>query len=433
MTTDRRPDLRDPEELRRVRARRRRERERIGAVRGRGGGIALILVLGVVVLALVGSAVLAGLTVLRPTVRTAVIAWAGENPSALEIPLVAELVAEELGPALTDPASADPRQVAFKVVGGDSAIDIAARLEREGLLLDARAFILLAVRTGVAGSLDAGDYVLRRNMTPEQLVGALLLAEEPAIDLRLREGLRLEQITALLQTLPLSLDPARFYELATTPPASLLASHPWLRLPEGASLEGYLYPDTYRILVDTSEEELLGILLDRFREVVGEARLAVPEERGLDFHGIVTLASLVEQEAAVDAERATIAGVYQARLVEGMLLQADPTVIYARDTVALAETPFERWREYVFWTPLDAPLADVEVPDELAGYQTYRNGGLIPGPISTPSVASIDAALSPDTSEGYLFFVAKGDGTGTHAFARTYAEHLDNLRKYGYL
>ena len=115
-----------------------------------------------------------------------------------------------------------------------------------------------------------------------------------------------------------------------------------------------------------------------------------------------------------------------------MLLQADPTVFYGHDTLELAKLPFGQWPMYLFWAPFGQRLADVEFPPELAGYQTYRRKGLIPGPISTPSLASIDAALAPDTSTGYLYFVAKGDGSNTHAFARTFKEHQANLKKYGY-
>ncbi len=111
---------------------------------------------------------------------------------------------------------------------------------------------------------------------------------------------------------------------------------------------------------------------------------------------------------------------------------ADPTVIYGHDTLELTELPFDQWTRYLFWAPLGEKLAAVEFPKELVGYQTYQTKGLAPGPIATPSIASIDAALQPDTSTGFLFFVAKGDGTDTHAFAKTFKEHQANLVKYGY-
>ena len=94
--------------------------------------------------------------------------------------------------------------------------------------------------------------------------------------------------------------------------------------------------------------------------------------------------------------------------------------------------PFSDWVRFTFWKPPGVPLAEVDLPDELAGYQTYRRPGLPPGPICTPSVASIDAALEPDTDDGYLYFQAIPDGSGRHVFATSLAEHNANRRKYGY-
>jgi UPF0755 protein len=144
----------------------------------------------------------------------------------------------------------------------------------------------------------------------------------------------------------------------------------------------------------------------------------------------------VEHEAGVDEERALIAGVYQNRLdgLNGVprILNADPTITYATDTMALANVPFEQWKDYFFWKIPAGPLAQVQLAEDLAGYQTYQRAGLIPGPISTPSLASIDAALQPDQENGFLYFVLIPD-TRTHDFAKTHAQHEENLRKYGYL
>lgn len=432
MTIRRGRDLRDPDELRRLRDLHQRRRLGLPEPGRPRGGFVGILVLGLVVLVLTAGLVAAGLTVLRPVVRVAVVGWAGDNPSALRIPVVADLVAEDIGSRLTLAASSDQDQTAFTVVGGDTAADIAERLEAGGLLLDRRAFVYWAVQKGVEARLEAGDYVLRRNMTPEALVGALLLAQDPVITITFREGLRLEQMTAKLATLPVRFDPAEFYRLAKEPPASLLATAPWLTLPEGASLEGFLFPDTYTVLADTSAEELLRILLARFREVVGDARIQVPKERGLSFYEVVTLASIVEQEVIVPDDAPLVAGVYQNRLTKGMMLQSDPTIMYGHDSVELGKLPVERWVEYVFWAPFNAKYADVVFPKALRGYQSYKVVGLTPTPICTPTIMAIDAALAPNTKAGYYYFVAKNDGSKRNAFAKTYAQHLKNLKKYGY-
>jgi UPF0755 protein len=410
-----------------------------------GSGLLGLLLFLIFALVLAGVVLIVALTALRPLVKDVVLDVAQDNPAALQLPFVKDIVREDLGTALTDPVSADSTQVEFAVEEGDTARSIATRLEENGLLGDSRAFIFIAIDRQLTGSLRIGDYILRRNLTPDQLVTALL--DPPVItyvDIAFRTGLRLEQMTAKLQTLTdLEMDPEGFYELASSPPAALIADYPWLATiredaPEGASLEGFLWPGTYRVLPDTTPEELIRLMLEQFVANVGEERLNVPGDRGLAFYEVMALASIVEREAILDDERPLIAGVYQNR-IEGIagvtthLLNADPTVFYAIDTVALDELPFDDWQQYSFWSPPGVPLADVEVPEALQGFQTYQTPGLIPWPICTPSLPSLDAALEPDTSDAYIYFLAIPDGDGAHAFAKTKAEHDANRRKYGYI
>jgi len=407
---------------------------------GRGPGGVATLVRFVVFLVVLAGLVLAALsTVLRPALAAAVGSWAGDNPPLWRIPAVATLVREHLVPELEARASADPVEVEFEVVRGDTVESVGARLERAGLLASLRAFRFAAFEADLADQLRAGTYRLRRNMTPIELVRGLVENRVVirTIDVTFREGLRIEQMVAKLETIESGVDPTAFYELATHPPATLLADFPWLSLPDGASLEGYLYPATYRLRVDpdgaTTAEDLVRMMLTAFSDRVGEERMDVPPELGLSFHEVVILASIVEREAVLDEERPLIAGVYLNRLARRpYLLNADPTVIYAVDTVALRQIPIADWKGYTFWKPVGRPLAEVELPADLAGYQTYRRGGLVPGPIVSPSVASIDAVLGANTAAGYLYFVAIPDGSGRHAFAKTLAEHQANLRKYGY-
>ncbi len=407
---------------------------RAGDHGGHGGALRFLLFLvvtGGVVLVLLG-------TVLRPIVKGIVVGYATSNPGALGLPFVADLVREDLGDALTRPASDDPTQVPFTVEAGETASRIAERLKAAGLLQDARAFVFVATEKGLTGQLSSGDFVLRRNMTPEQLVGSLLQAEDPAVVLEFKPGLRIEQVTAYLQMKPdaiasLKMDAAAFYTLVTKPPARLLADYPWLDIPRGGTLEGYLAGGLYRVLPDTTPEELVRDMLDRWYANVGPERLAVPKARGLTWYQALTLASIVQREAALDAERPTIAGVYQGRLDRDMLLNADPTVVYAVDSLALRALPVSRWPDYFFWSVPKTPLAEVALPHDLAGYQTYAVRGLPAAPIATPTVASIDAALAPDTARGYLYFVAIPDGGGAHDFSKTYEEHKAKLKKYGYL
>ena len=419
-------------------------RRRRGGGGSPGSGLVGLLKFLVFALVLAGVVLIVALTALRPLVKDVVLDVAQDNPAALQMPFVKDIVREDLGASLTDPVSADPTQVEFVVEDGDTARSIADRLEQGGLLADSRAFIFLAIDRQLTGSLRIGEYVLRRNLTPDQLVTALL--DPPVItyvDISFRTGLRLEQMTAKLQTLTdLEMDPEEFYGLASAPPAALIADYPWLvtireDAPAGASLEGFLWPGSYRVLPDTSPEELIRLMLDQFAANVGAERLDVPSDRGLNFYQVMALASIVEREAVLDDERPLIAGVYQNRIdgIEGVtthLLNADPTVFYAIDTLALAELPFDDWQQYAFWGPPGVPLADVEVPETLQGFQTYQTPGLVPWPICTPSLPSIDAALEPDTEDAFIYFLAIPDGGGAHAFAKTKVEHDENRRKYGY-
>ncbi len=172
--------------------------------------------------------------------------------------------------------------------------------------------------------------------------------------------------------------------------------------PEATSLEGFLYPDTYQFAVGTDTEAAARHLVDTFRSVWERERAPVAEPWGTPFETIV-LASLVEAETALPAERARVAGVYLNRLRRGMLLQCDPTVVFS----------LKRRGEW------DGQLLrdDLEVDDP---YNTYRYPGLPPGPINSPGGASIRAALAPEPHD-LLFFVASPDGG--HTFSRTLAEH----------
>lgn len=392
----------------------------------------------VIFLVVAAAVVLVGMaTVLRPVTRSFVVGWADSNPGALGIPFVADFVREDLGAVLTEPASSNSTEVDFTVSSGETAAGIAGRLTDAGVLRDSRAFLLIAIEKGLTNKLAAGTYLLRRNLTPDQLVGTLLEAKDPSIAIQFRTGLRLEQMAAYLEARPpeiaaLQMRAADFLALVRTPPASLLADYPWLDLPAGASLEGFLAGGSYRVLPDTTPEELVRKMLDRFAADVGPERLQAVKAQGTSLYDAVILASLVDKETADDAVRAKIAGVFVNRMAgpteTAGFLGSDPSVLYLNDSLQLAHLPITQWPAYTFWAPLAAPLP-TQLPAGLAGYNTYVTKGLPPGPICTPTVASLDAALHPDRTGDYLYFLATKDG-GT-VFAKTYAEHLKNVKKYG--
>jgi len=416
--------------------------------RGRGGHGLPGLLRFVLFTGILGAVVvIAGLTALRPLVRAAVVGWAWDNPGSLRVGFVAQFIREDLGPALTLAADGSSADVAFEVQAGDTVAALAPRLHEQGFVVNERAFIFTATEASLADRLEAGLFILRRDMTPGEVVTALVEAKVvvTTVDVTFREGLRLEQLVAKLQTVDSGVDPKAFYNLVAKPTAKLLGEYPWLKLPKGASLEGFLYPATYTLVTAanggpfevTTADGLVRMMLDKFHDAVGDIRMNVPDARKLTFYEILSLASIVEREAVLDEERPLIAGVYQNRL-DGKggsktILNADPTVIYAVDTLKLGKLPFIDWQNYFFWSVPEGGVGGVDVGSALKGYQTYQNRGLSPGPICTPTVASIDAALEPDTASGYLYFVAIPNGNGKHAFAKTLAEHNANLQKYGYL
>lgn len=421
----------------------RRRNRRYERYEGRGGFGGLLRFLAFLfVLAAIVLVALA--TVARPILAAVVVPLAEDNRALLSIGFVDDLVRDDIGAALTTPASSDPSEVEFRVDEGDTPATLARRLVDEELVRSDRAFLYEARHAELATQLKAGWFMLRRDMTPREVVVGLIENEITirTVPVTFREGLRLEQLTAKLQTVEgLPFDPREFYELVTSPPAVYREDYPFLAtLPEGASLEGFLYPATYTVRIDpggpTTADGLVRAMLDEFAEQVGAERTQVPEARGLTFYQVLTLASIVEREAVVDEERPTIAGVYQNRLdrvagVKHGLLQADPTVIYANDTVELGE--YGDWTQYLFWDPkkIDGPYAELELPEALRGYNSYAVRGLPPGPIVSPSLASIEAALEPEKTD-FKFFLAIPDGDGRHVFAKTIDEHEQNKAKYGY-
>ncbi len=182
-------------------------------------------------------------------------------------------------------------------------------------------------------------------------------------------------------------------------------------------LEGYLFPETYEVPQQVSGSHAAELMVRMFSQRVGDA-VRTPADSKLTPPQVVTLASIVEREAKVPSERATIASVYLNRLAQDMPLQADPTVQYAvatRDGAAAAA--------YDYWRSLTPGDLTIQSP-----YNTYQHKGLPPNPICNPGEASIRAVLQPaDTN--YLYFVAKNDGSGTHLFARTLDEHNANVAK----
>jgi UPF0755 protein len=389
-----------------------------------------LLALGAIVLALVLGRVAA-----PALIGDVLVSASLRSPALLSLPLLGDIVVERLGDRISAPAGSDTTLVTVEIAAGSSSSEIAAQLYEAGLIGDETGFIVAVSRAGLEGGLQAGLFQVAASMTPSEIAVALTQPyREPAIAVQLRAGLRLEQIVAQIGTLDLPFTQRELLDLLRAPSAEILADYDWLDLPTGSTLEGRLGAGTFNVPVSATAERFVRMLLDRFaEEVPTELRGSAPD--GRSFHEVLTMASIVEREAALDEERPRMAGVYAYRLQQGIGLFADPTIIWVADSAALRNLKLEKWQTYEFWTFPEQPyvgLVPPRVPKDLVPWNTFVRGGLPPTPICSPSRASIEAALTPDTSRKEMYFVLIPGANGRHDFSQTLAEHEAKARKYGW-
>ncbi|MFN0171823.1 MAG: endolytic transglycosylase MltG [Bryobacteraceae bacterium] len=303
-----------------------------------------------------------------------------------------------VGWLLWAPYGGDRGPTRIELTRGARSRAIAEELARAGVVR--HPWIFLAARALRKGAvLQAGEYLFEKPATPLEVLDRLVRGDVIFYELAIPEGQNLFEIAQAAGRLPfLRADP---FLAAARDPALIRDLDP-----QAPTLEGYLFPDTYRITRQTTELDLCRQMVRRFRQVWAELKPTA------DAHQIVTLASLVEKEAAVGGERPQVAGVFRNRLRLGMKLDCDPTTIYA----ALLEN---RWTGVIHRSDLDNPHP----------YNTYRNPGLPPGPITNPGRASLRAAIDPAVTDS-LYFVAMPDGSGRHWFSKDLAAHETAVRKY---
>ncbi len=290
------------------------------------------------------------------------------------------------------------------IVPGSPAGAILDRLEAEGVLSNAALTRLYLVYVLDAPSLQAGEYRFDAPLTPPQVLDKLISGRVVTYRVTVVEGLTVEETAIHLADSGFG-DLDRFRaEMAATGRVADLD-------PAAEDLEGYLFPDTYAFARGTAEAVIVDTMVRAFRNLLERELVPagfVPEPPAV--RELVTLASIVEKEAALDEERATIAGVYANRLRRGIALYADPTVIFALKRLG-------RWDGNI-------RKADLQIDSP---YNTYRYAGLPPGPIASPGAASLVAALAP-ADVPYLYFVSRNDGS--HVFATTLAEHNRNVAEW---
>ena len=308
-------------------------------------------------------------------------------------------------------ASTSGRPVTFKVEEGDVGTDIAAALAKSGVIADQDRFEVLLNLTGGGSDLKAGCYVFSERTPAVEVVLRLKAGLTSLRSVPIPEGRRVEEVGAAFIASGITTQ-AAWDAAVESAPRDLLPEQP-----PGESLNGYLFPATYPIECNVDVPKLVESMLQAFADEVTPDLVAEAKARGLSLHEVVTLASIVEREAAVREEQPVIASVFLNRLADGIPLQADPTVQYAIATDAPPAGSASWWK---------GELTEDDLEFE-SPYNTYLHRGLPPGPIANPGIDAIIAVIRP-AKTNYLYFVAKGDGT--HAFASTLAEHNANVDKY---
>jgi UPF0755 protein len=283
---------------------------------------------------------------------------------------------------------------------GTGVSTMAARLTEAGVVADAWTFRLAARLSGAERRLQAGEYRFAEAATPFDVVARLADGDVFSRPVTFREGLTIREMAEVFERQGLGTAQA-FVRAAAA--GDYVQSFD----PEARTLEGYLFPDTYPLARRVDPDGLVRLMVAGFvRAFDGDAR-AKAAALNLSVREVVTLASLVEKETAVAAERPLVAAVYHNRLRKNMPLQCDPTVIYALMQAG-------RWNG-------NLTRADLRLDSR---YNTYRYPGLPPGPIASPGRASLEAAVAP-AAVPYLYFVSRNDGS--HVFATTLAEHNRNV------
>ncbi len=299
-----------------------------------------------------------------------------------------------------------------EIESGQGAADIAEQLYQLGLISNTELFLNYLTYSGIDRELDAGTYQMDATMTIPEIASILAAGEVTRVIVQTLEGWRREQIADELagQTDV----PFTETELLTATQDSIYAAPALVtHIPQGASLEGFLFPDTYQLEIDATAADLATLMTTTFAERVLPLYETGPNTRNLTLYEVVTVASIVEREARIAEERATIASVYLNRYDIGMRLEADPTVQYAMGYQADRD---EWW---------NLGLTQADYYNAVSPYNTYLNEGLPPGPIASPGLGAIEAVLNPGDTP-YYFFRATCDGSGYHTFAITFEEHVEN-------
>lgn len=290
-----------------------------------------------------------------------------------------------------------------EIEAGMAAREAAARLATAGVVAEASDLVWWLWWTERAGDVQAGEYRFAAPVSVRQVADVITQGRVRLYPVTLPEGSTRWQAAAAIVAAGFGeIDEA----LAATERAELIVDLD----PDADTLEGYLFPETYLVPAATSPAEIVALMVGAFRDAWTAERAARAEALGLGVRDVVILASLIEAETTSPDERVMVSAVFHNRLERGMLLQTDPTVLYAR-----------------WLAGKDGRMIYMSDLQRDSPYNTYLYAGLPAGPIGSPRDASIHAALYPAES-GYLYFVSRNDGT--HAFSLTLREHNESVNQY---
>lgn len=299
----------------------------------------------------------------------------------------------------------NPKEVIFKIGLNEATTYISYNLKRHGIVSNIIGFRLFAKLFRIENKFHAGEYKLSAGMNLLTILNTL--QEKGALSLTsgtpvtIPEGFSIIEIAEILEQKGVC-SSNDFKKLALYGKASDVAQkYDFVQQIPIDSLEGYLFPDTYILPQNASANIVLDIMLRRFAKAIKRYRKEITSN-DLSLHQLITLASLVEKEAVLPEEREIISGIFRQRLKYRMYLGSCPTVKYAMGKPRL---PYLLYKHLDTWHP----------------YNTYRHTGLPPGPIASPGIASIKAAIRPEQTK-YLYFVSKGDGS--HIFTESHEKHL---------
>lgn len=286
---------------------------------------------------------------------------------------------------------------------GTSAVTIGTSLAEAGIVRDAETFRAALWLSGRARELKAGEYRFDRELSPLDVIDRLARGDVYKRLITFREGLIIPEMAKVFEEH--GFGPAAEFERAARNAALIKDLDPAAR-----DLEGYLFPETYALPRGTTADELVAQMVGLFKRLYDDSLRSDAAQAGLTTRQVVTLASLVEKETARAEERPLVGAVYRNRMKLGMGMQADPTVIYALQQAGRYNGNLTR-DDLQFDSP----------------YNTYRYAGLPPGPIASPGLASLVAAVRP-AAVPHLYFVSRNDGS--HVFADTLAEHNRNVQEW---